>query len=47
MVEILWRRRETRRQKEKTNIALRYLEELVYSTPISEDDVFMVGQYHD
>jgi hypothetical protein len=32
MVEMLWHRRETKWQKEKTNINLRYLEKLVYST---------------
>jgi len=28
----MWHRRETRRQTEKTNLNLRYLEKLVYST---------------
>jgi hypothetical protein len=31
MVKILWHRRETKRQMEKTNINLRYLNKLVYS----------------
>jgi len=32
MVEIFWHRRENRRQTEKTNVNLRYLEKPVYST---------------
>jgi len=32
MFEMLWRRRKTRRQTEKTSINLRYLEKPVYST---------------
>jgi len=32
MVEIVWHRRETRRQTEKTNLALQYLEKLICST---------------
>ena len=32
MVEILWHRRETRRQTEKTNLGLYLREKLIYST---------------
>jgi len=34
MAEILWHRRETRRQTEKTNVSLRPWEAAVYSTEI-------------
>jgi len=35
MAEILWHRRETRRQTEKTNVSLQPRESSVYSTDVS------------
>jgi hypothetical protein len=38
MVEILWHRRETRRQTENTNVNLERWEEPIYSTSTTQDE---------